>query len=212
MTLEASQTDLLVLAADKNARLAFEALLSRHQSIGIRPVLFKVEQHPEHDAGCRTKGVAYLRPTVHLFRHALLVFDHEGCGQESRSASDITRDLDAELSRSGWGDRARTIVMEPELEAWVWSGSPHVLEALGWRGNYEDLKREMGQQGYWLEGRTKPHRPKEALELALRRARKARSSALYQSIAGKVSFAGCRDPAFGALLAVLRTWFGEVSG
>jgi hypothetical protein len=203
--------DLLVLAADKDARFALQAILSRHQDLGIRPITFRIDQHPDHDGGCRAKGSAYLRAFAGLYRHALLVFDLEGCGREkNKSPSGIAGQLDADIARNGWNDRAKCLVIAPELDVWVWSVSSYVPKTLGWYGqSYGDLKKALCEAGLWQASDAKPHRPKEALDFALRKARVARSSSIYKSIAEKVSFTACEDPAFVGLRAILRQWFAQ---
>lgn len=211
MTETGPAQDLLVLAADKDARFALQAILSRHQDLGIRPISFRIDQHPDHDGGCRSKGSAYLRAFAGLYRHALLVFDFEGCGREkSKSPSDVAGQLDADLARNGWNERAKCLVIAPELDVWVWTASSCVPEAVGWQGrSYEDLKKAVCEAGFWQESDPKPHRPKEALDFALRKARVARSSAIYKRIAEKVSFKSCQDSAFLLLKTILREWFPE---
>jgi hypothetical protein len=56
----------------------------------------------------------------------------------------------------------------------------------------------------------KPARPKEAMEAILRHVRKARSSAIYREIAGKVALAGCTDPSFGKFRETLGRWFPAI--
>jgi len=57
------------------------------------------------------------------------------------------------------------------------------------------------------DGQNKPSDPKEAMDAALRRAQKARSSSLYLQLAQKVSFERCDDPAFLKFKKTLSTWF-----
>jgi len=111
------------------------------------------------------------------------------------------------LGQVGWQGRSAAIVIDPELEAWVWSDSPHVESALGWGGRRPDLKTWLREEGHLLEGESKPGRPKEVVEKALWTARKPRSSSIYQRLAERVSFQRCEDAAFRKLLRLLREWF-----
>ena len=72
--------DLFVLAADLELANALEGLLSRPRDLGIRDVAFDIERHINRDSGCRTEAVEYLRPYHRKYQHALVVFDHHGCG------------------------------------------------------------------------------------------------------------------------------------
>jgi len=96
-------------------------------------------------------------------------------------------------------------MIEPELEAWVWSDSPQVDEALGWSG--QNLRQWLKDKGYVQRGGQKPLRPKETMDVALRIARQPRSSSIYKTLGQRVSFTSCADPAFRLLLKTLRQWF-----
>jgi hypothetical protein len=107
-------------------------------------------------------------------------------------------------------------VIDPELEVWVWSNSPRVADVLGWQGRSRELNEwlrtttiRIGKQEreYLKEGETKPVRPKEAMEAALREVRKPRSSANFRQMAEKVSLEKCQDPAFRRLKSTLQQWF-----
>jgi hypothetical protein len=98
-------------------------------------------------------------------------------------------------------------VIDPELEAWFWSDSPHVLHVLGWSSQRGRISAWLTQQGYLLPGRSKPVRPKEAVRQALRLTGQRRSSALYRELAEHAAFENCTDPAFLKLKSVLRSWF-----
>ena len=97
-------------------------------------------------------------------------------------------------------------MLDPELEAWVWSDSPHVDDVAGWKNRRPSLRRWLISQDYLQEGATKPG-PKEALEAALRTVRKPRSASLYRQLAEKVSLRRCNDPSFLELKTVLTAWF-----
>jgi len=201
--------DLLVLVADRNMEAAVAGVLSRYRSLGVRAVEADIQRHPEKDSGCRVAGVEYLSAFINQYEHGLLMFDHEGCGQETLSAKDLEVEIGSALAHAGWGDKAAAIVLEPELESWVWSDSPHVAEELGWAGRQPSLRSWLSQQGFWPQDAIKPHRPKEALEAALRQVRKPRSSAIYQGLAEKVSLKRCTDRGFLRLKRVLSEWFAR---
>jgi hypothetical protein len=204
MTTSEHQKDLVVLAADADIEYAIRGILGRHQSLGIRALTFDVFVHAEHDPGCRTRGATFLVNHAPRYRHGLVVFDHDGCGDD-RPRTDVERSVDGEL-QNHWQDRARTVVIAPEVENWLWSASPHVATVLGWEGR--DLRAELVRQRLWDDGATKPKDPKAAVEFALRSAKKPRSSRHYMEIAAQVSLARCEDPSFLTLRQHLSTWFG----
>ena len=106
--------DLFVLAADLELANALEGLLSRSRDLGIRDVEFDIERHVNRDSGCRSDAVEYLRPYHGRYRHAMVVFDHHGCGS-SLPREDIQRNLEKQLARNGWANGAKVIVIEPEF-------------------------------------------------------------------------------------------------
>ena len=105
--------------------------------------------------------------------------------------------IQGDLNRKGWKGRSAVIVIEPELEIWVWSDSPHVSGIVGM--DRKKIKVLGNQKGYWQAGEIKPSRPKELLLVVLRRTRKRRTARLYQQLAAKVGLSRCQDRFFPAL-------------
>lgn len=210
MTIEPFPNDLVVLVADKNMEFAIRGILSRFQAIGIREVSPVFHVHPEHDPGCLLRGHTFLSLFVNQYAHALVLLDREGCGQEKSTRVELETEIESRLSQSGWEDRAATIVIDPELEIWVWSDSPNLDPVLGWQGRKPQLRSWLQDSGFLLAGQIKPIRPKEALEFALRTARKPRSSSLYLQLAQKVNLIRCVDPSFVKLVSTFQKWFPAV--
>ena len=198
-------TDLVVLVADKNMVSAMAAILSNHDRLRIRSIDSQGPYpHPKRDPGVYQTAHEFLRPFQRQASNALVVFDRDGCGsQESRDH--LEADVEARLSQNGWAERSCAIAIDPELENWVWSESPHVATALGWE--HTELRAWLAESGYQPEGATKPLNPKDAVEQALRWKKIPRSSTVYRQIAEHVSFERCTDAAFLKLCTVLRGWF-----
>ena len=209
MSMNPGEQDLIILVADIDAEYALQGLLSRPERLGVRPVRCQIDRHPMRDGGCRSQGVAYLRAFRRQFKHSLLIFDHEGCGVEGESAGAIETRMEAEMDKAGWAGQSAVIVIEPELDAWVWSDSPHVSDILGWKTQSQNLHAWLESEGWIVQGAIKPHRPKEALEVALRKAKKPRTAILYRDLAENVSLRGCTDRAFAKLRSSLLRWFKE---
>ena len=203
----AARSDVVILVADVCMEATVRGLLSRSPALRIRQVQFDLYRHPEKDPGCRARGVDFLAPLSTEYEHALLMFDHEGCGDSRTSAIQQEAVLGAALARS-WGDRAAALVIEPELDIWVWSRSPHVESVLGWSGRNPALRDWLVESGFLVDRMAKPSRPKEALEAALRCVKKPRSSSLYQALAERVSLQECVDPSFVRFRSILTKWFG----
>jgi hypothetical protein len=199
--------DVVFLVADRNIEAAVDALLSRPVSLAIRPVEAVIRTHPDKDPGCYLGAHDFLRAFPDLYAHAIVIFDREGCGKEDESRETLEADVEDRLARNGWAGRARTVVIDPELESWVWSDSPEVDNVLGWSGRSPRLRRWLTEGGFLREDEVKPARPKEAMEAALRLVRKPRSSVMYRELAERVSLRRCTDSAFQKLITTLQTWF-----
>lgn len=199
--------DLIVLVADKSMEEAVEGVLSRPPSLGIQSIRWDTFRHSEKDAGCRTHGVAFLEPHVRSYRYALLMFDREGCGDETTPVEHLEESLRRDL-QCLWADRADVVVIEPELDIWVWSDSPRVDEIIGWPAGSPSLRSWLASKEFLVSGQRKPSRPKEALETVLRHLGKPRSSSLYGDLARRVSLRRCEDRAFQNFKRIMQRWFG----
>ncbi|GIV81935.1 MAG: hypothetical protein KatS3mg051_1289 [Anaerolineae bacterium] len=202
--------DLIALVADSNMEYTLRGLLSRHEALGIRRITYDIVRHEKRDPGCWTDAHNFLRPYVNQYPYALVMFDHQGSGQESREITELEDELEARLQQNGWAEgRARVIVLEPELEIWVWSDSPQVDQCLGWQTHQPDLRTWLREHNLLAPGKIKPTDPKKALEAALREVKTPRSSAIYKQLAEQVSFQRCVDPCFKRLRTILTDWFSE---
>ena len=198
--------DLLVLVADLDMEQTVRGLLARPESLEMAPVKVEVRRHPRRDSGCRTGAVEYLRAFLGSYRHALVLFDLDGSGSD-RSREQTQREVEEVLSRNGWKGRARTIVIEPELEAWVWGPSNKVPEVLGWHEEYVELRRWLCGQGLWPEESLKPPNPKKAMERTMQESRSRVTSRKFFELASVVGLRRCRDPSFNDFKQTLRSWF-----
>ena len=201
--------DLVVLVADKNIEYVVKGLLSRPPALGISPVSYDSFVHPRRDPGCLNEAHDFLRPLASAYEHALVMFDHEGCGQEHEGAEALAREVKGRLCRNGWPGRADAVILVPELEQWVWTPSPHVEDCLGWAGRIPRLREWLVAEGHWDIGSPKPDDPKGAVQAALREVRKPRSSAIYLELAQTVSLQGHAEPAYARLIRALREWFPQ---
>lgn len=198
--------DLVVLAADVSIEAALQGILGRPKAIGMRRVTYDTRAHPRRDPGCRLQAHEFLSPLRSLYRHALVVFDREGSGstEPTLGMEDRLRGL---LYANGWESRSDVLVIDPELEVWVWSDSPRVDEALHWARGRPPLRAWLRSRGYWPMGQAKPTAPKAAVLAALREVGIPPSSSIYLRLATSVSVERCSDPAFGRLRSRLRAWF-----
>jgi hypothetical protein len=197
--------DLVCLLADKNIEAVIAAVLHRHASLSIRPITFEAVVHPQRDSACYHEPEPLLRPFLNEAAHAIVVFDRAWEGSPS-SAMQMEEQVDRKLERmrSSW---AKAVVADPEIEAWLFRRSPRLDEKLGWRGRTPTLTEELAANGLWPTDVPKPTDPKAAIEWALRRAQKPRSSAIYREIGAVLGMRECVDPSFHRFRATLQAWF-----
>ena len=198
-----SSKDLVVVVPDNNMEAAVQGLLGRRESLGIRRVSSDVFVHVHRDPGVLRTSHELLRPLAAHYDRALVMFDREGCGREEPPEL-LAEQVQGNLDRSGWAGRSQVIVLDPELEVWVWSDSPHVASALGMSNR--DLERLI-EECFGSREEVKTTCPKEAMEQVLRSSCKPRSSSIYRELADRVSVQRCSDGAFLRLKACLREWF-----
>ncbi len=199
--------DLVVLVPDKQMEATLRALLLRPKSLAIRQLRFEILVHPRRDPGCRGESAPLLSIYQSFTKFALVLFDREGCGEDHLSRESLEAKVGAELAASGWSNRAAVIVIDPELESWVWSDSPVVDEVIGWSGNKPSLREWLVDRGHLVKGEVKPARPKESLEAAIRQSRKRLSASLFAELAKRVGLSRCSDSAFQKFKVTLATWF-----
>ena len=200
--------DLIVLVADKNMEFLIRGLLPRIPAIEqVRAFSFEPLVHPYRDPGIYNDADDFLRSQNDKYHYTLVILDHAGCGREEKARVIIEAEIEEKLNRSGWQDRACVIVIEPELENWVWVNETHVAQAISWE--------ESTQVYDWLHANNwkeveeaKPARPKEAFEATLRLSRTPRSSSIYREISSQASYKNCQDPAFLKMLNQIKAWFG----
>jgi hypothetical protein len=201
-----AQKDLIVLVADLDAENAIVKLLGRHESLKVRPFSFEVIRYPGRDAGVRKDCAELLRSYQTTFNYALVIFDHHGSGKEDQSRDALENDREQSLANNGWQDRAAVIVLDPELEIWVWSDSPHVALTLGWPSQ-DRLRAHLLAKNWLNDNEIKPKKPKEAMKDVLRTAQKSLSASYFSELAQQVSVNRCQDPSFKKFVDTLRNWF-----
>jgi hypothetical protein len=209
---DAQPLDLVALVPGRDDEQALTGLLSeRYESLGIRRIKHEVLIHPRRDSGCFREAEAILRPYLKSARFALVLFDHEGSGQEDRSPAEVAGLLESRLAANGWQDRGAAVVVAPELEVWIWNDSPSVGRLLRWDGGTPAVRSFLEERSLWRHGDPKPGRPKEAFEHLLRERRIRRSPALYRQLAATTDVATCRDASFQRFRQVMRRWFASAA-
>jgi len=198
--------DLVILTADKNTQFGLEGLLTDPARLKIRNTESKTLVHPRRDPGVLRQCHEFLRSQQRVAARALVIFDREGCGSDhDRDA--LEGEVEKRLAQNGWQDRSAAIVIDPELEAWVWGEYTQIAGVLGWSRAGLTLREWLMQECFLQHGQQKPDRPKEALKHMLYTLRTPRSSSIYLDLASRMSFDRCTDPAFLKLKSTLQSWF-----
>jgi hypothetical protein len=200
--------DLVVLVADDDMAGVLSALLDQRQrALRVRDIDYGLMVHPGHDPALRTRAHEDLRGAQGRYRAAVVLLDREGSGAGRQGPEMVEAEIEARLRASGWPPgSAVAIVIDPELEAWVWGQTVPVARALGLS------VEELGQilMPFGVDETGKVRQPKSALRAVLRRLhpRRPRSPAVLAELAKRIGkLERCQDRAFRKLLRVLREWF-----
>jgi len=200
--------DLIVLAADTQMQETIRGLLSRPRALDVRPLSFEIYSHPNKDPGCRREAHQFLRPFHTAFQRGLVLFDYDGCGaSHTASPDEIEATVEERLRQTGWDKRARCLVINPELEVWVWSDSREVDRCLGWDPASRRVRNWLQSKDLWPVEAPKPSDPKQAMEEALEEAGLPHSSSVFRELAESVSLRQCEDESFQRFRQVLQEWF-----
>lgn len=199
--------DLVCLVADINMEHGIKAILERTRSLDIKEINVKMLRHPNKDSGCLLTAHELLRSYINHAERAIVIFDYDGCGDSTRQPTEIEHHLESQLSVNGWDGRNATIVINPELEQWIWTNSERMPRIIGHECSYQELLEKLLNNGYTIDHNGKPYKPKESLEYLIKMSRFQRTSAIYSEIASKVSFRHCSDNSFNKLTTTLKNWY-----
>jgi hypothetical protein len=200
------------LVADLQCAATVRGLFGRqhvHSSLGCAAFEFDPDQdlvvEPTNDPGVWKKAHIILRPRRATHEHAIVILDKAWEGSPEVEA--IERDISGNLQQVGWG-RARfaVVVINPELENWIWQDNVHVDGAFGHR-RPPSLRAKLAEAGLWPQGEPKPPDPKRAVEVVNQWYRFGPPSPVFKEIASRVSVRGCVDTAFNKMRTALQDWF-----
>jgi hypothetical protein len=200
------------LVADGSMQQLLEGFFGRerfHNSLGCGHFDFRPESDivvaPFRDSHVYQQARQLLSMYEHSHQHAVVMVDAQWDGNQGTTA-DIRKKIEDDLS-GVWAEY-HVAVLDPELEAWFWQDSPHVADALRYRGNIR-LREVLADSGHWPRGQAKPTDPKGAVKYLRRRYRTVESPAIFRHAAAHMSVRSCVDPAFNGLKQTLATWFPE---
>lgn len=204
--------DLVILVADLQCEATLLGFFQRNQchlSLGCGKFVFDPRQDlfrdTKNDPGVWKNGHEILRSLRATHRNALIILDNAWEG--SPGVETIEGDLSRQMTGSGWvRERFEVVVIDPELESWIWQDNHHVERALGHDG-VPSLRFRLEQAELWPSDCLKPPDPKRAVETVNGWYRFGPPSPVFQEIASKVTLKACVDPAFRKMRQALRRWF-----
>jgi len=210
-----NKRSLFVVVPDLDAENVVKTLLLKRQNALNIQVDFIADSHPngdlmryaKRDSGCYKDAVNLLRPPQRTHNHAMIIFDRDGCGAESQTRDEIELEIESQLHANGWSkDRVAVVVIEPELEAWIWAPTPRVSSQLGWE-SVEAMRSFLKSKRLWDANAPKPRNPKEAMKLAMREKRQTLSARVFEGLATSVGLTNCQDVSFLKFRDTLQRWF-----
>ncbi len=203
--------DLLVYVADADALAFMRSTLNKHQALGIRPIRFDIERHPQRDAGILQSGAELTRMKKGYYHKALLMWDHHGSGRDHRQSPDaVGTGMQQKLDSYTWTNNSAVVVLVPELEQWLWycqsAFAAHcgitVAELEQWAA---DHARKLDTSVDAL----KQKQPKELFEYVMREKLKQTISPRdFEEIAKRAGIHGLLAcDSFHSIVNTLRLWF-----
>jgi hypothetical protein len=143
-------------------------------------------------------------------RRVVVMLDSGLSWSPSPPDEQIEADIIAQIEPFWPPERHVAILIEPELDVWLWHrGAASLPHALGITSRLDkDLYEILRENGYWPDGARKPPDPKAAREFLQRPPYRAdKSSAVFRRVAERLSVRHCDDKAFLKLRDTLREWF-----
>lgn len=215
--------DCVFLVADGHMRAVFSAFLGlahKHTKLGTSPFGFDAERDlicsGSRDSGndplVMKHGPSLLRPYKETHRHAVVVLDF--AFEHKKTPQEIIAELKRAMIGAGWEDsRFEVVVIQPELEVWLWQDNPCLQEIFyrnlspQERASTPPLRDWLREQTLWPDCHPKPPDPKSAMKQAASAFRAGSPSAVFSEVFRRISTHGCQDVAFHSLRDALRRWF-----
>ena len=205
--------DLIIRVADADMERFLHAILNKPKALGIRPIQFDIERNTDArgDSGMRANGVELTRMDKDDYHKEVLMWDYQGCGHEhKKSAQIVATETQDHLDRISWQDNSAVIIIEPELERWLWyceqAIAAHlqktVTELQQWSETYAN------QQNMSLAD-LKESDPKGLfVYIVCTRLRRTRTPRNYEQIGKHASIKNLQTcESFRQFIKTLQTWF-----
>jgi hypothetical protein len=215
--------DVIFHLANEHMEKGFKAFFARedwHFALGCRrfsidPLnekdIFRVPGHT--DGGIWKHAGKNLRPFRDKYQYAIIILDADF--EPHPGAKVLHQDISEAMTKSGWEpERFAVIVIQPELEAWLWAPNLNVARAFGHK-DFEQLRGKLEAERLWDSGKPKPNDLKRARDRAARLGGKKTGGPIFKGVFSEISKRACEccvEPGFMALRATLKTWFPPEGG
>jgi hypothetical protein len=233
---------LLILTADYECVATLRGFFERrdfHKKLGCGPIqlggiFFDSERdirvHPGHDSGVSKDPQLVLLPERNRYDKALVILDQAWSG--APDADEIVANIEtiAEHEARWQRERFEVILIQPELEAWIWQRNIHVCEAFEFSGSENELWDLLSLRSLELDSRSKKHvfvpvdtlaalapawslqdpkptNPKGVVEALTRHCGSGPASGVFNEIARTIGVRNCVDKSFHKMRDALCRWF-----
>lgn len=199
-----------MIVAGRKDEVVLKAVLKRWQELGIRPIIFEINRRGSDSIVVR-EGAMQARIRAREFKHFLCLWDHKDSGKGNEPPSQVQDELQEHLNRRRLQNREKALVIDPELEIWLWQDKKAIARVLGI--SQKQLARCLNRwQSANFPKRTLEQIlskfPKEALEEVCQEAREKLTAALYQRIAHTADLSlWASEQGFQQLCQTLLNWF-----
>lgn len=215
--------DVIFHIADAHMESGFRAFFSRddwHFTLGCHR--FDIDPDSNEDIyrrGGYTDGGLWkhahnnLAPFRERYRYAVIVLDADF--EPHPGAEVLHADISANMQSAGWHmDSFQVVVIQPELEAWLWAPNLNVAQAFG-HADFDQMKAVLAAEDWWNEGEPKPSDLKAARDRAARLGGKRTGGPIFKGVFNGLSKRACDrcvEPGFIAMRTALQTWFPQQGG
>jgi hypothetical protein len=91
---------------------------TKEDALGFQIPSHEIETHPLRDSGCLDAD-ELLESQARRYAFAMVVANAERSGREDQGREKIEESIERKLASSGWGSRARAVLVEPGIDRWL---------------------------------------------------------------------------------------------
>jgi hypothetical protein len=200
--------DLLVVLEGRDDKEVMRAVLNRPNDLGIRTITFELDRRSR---AVPTQEPDLARDQRKEFQFAICLWDHVGSPYENERPAQAQGKVQARLNQNTLRDCSKALVIDPELEIWLWQDQAAIATVLEVNAPQLIEWLDDWQKGYFPDkniGALIEQFPKEALEAVFQRAKEKPSAALYRRIASEANLGlWSQASSFQQMRRALRKWF-----